>query len=434
MTPPGRDAPPRIASVDVFRGLVLLLLIPNVNGGFSFHQMAERFPDSEIWGFLGKQFSHAEWTGTTVWDLVMPAFVFLIGVAMPLSYAARRRRGDSHAQCTTHALLRAVALFLLGGMLLIPIQSRGDLPWPLLPLAVALPVPRWVARAVRRDVPEVRERIRVAWWILVLSGSALWLGLNVDRMGNYDLAHLLLQVGLAYPLAYSVIDRSVRVQAVVAFTLLLVVWLAFALYPAPTPGLAAHWDKATNLAADFDRWFLNQLPRSEPHLSNAHGYQTLNFVPLVATMIFGILAGRALASRRSGVTIRNGLALAGLSALAAAWLSGLGCPIIKSLWTPSWTVFSTGWVLLILAACHHMCDVKGHVRWAQFLVVLGSNSILMYVLASSYRGWMLTYWQRILPQGWFAGDFGPLIESLLFLGSLWMVAFVLYRKQVFIRI
>ena len=64
-------------------------------------------------------------------------------------------------------------------------------------------------------------------------------------------------------------------------------------------GIAAHWDKNTNAAAVFDQWFLNLFPRSKPFVFNGGGYLTLSFIPSLATMIFGLLAGELLRSPRT---------------------------------------------------------------------------------------------------------------------------------------
>ena len=61
-------------------------------------------------------------------------------------------------------------------------------------------------------------------------------------------------------------------------------------------GFAAHWEKNANFAAAFDRWFLNLFPRPAPFVFSEGGYQTLNFIPSLATMIFGMQAGRLLRS------------------------------------------------------------------------------------------------------------------------------------------
>src|SRR5207244_3896877 len=64
-------------------------------------------------------------------------------------------------------------------------------------------------------------------------------------------------------------------------------------------GLAAHWNKNVNFAAQFDQTFLNWFPREEPFKFNGGGYATLNFVPSMATMLFGLMAGELLLGGKS---------------------------------------------------------------------------------------------------------------------------------------
>src|SRR5262249_54855351 len=146
-------------------------------------------------------------------------------------------------------------------------------------------------------------------------------------------------------------------------------WLAFALYPLPPldfdwsavgvpndwprlVGFAAHWEKNANLAATFDLWFLNLFPRETPFVYNAGGYQTLNFIPSLATMTFGMIAGRLIGSELAITEKLKRLVIAGIAGIVLGKtieLSGL-CPIVKRIWTPSWTLFSAGLVTLMLAA------------------------------------------------------------------------------------
>jgi hypothetical protein len=112
-------------------------------------------------------------------------------------------------------------------------------------------------------------------------------------------------------------------------------------------GFAAHWEKNANAAAAFDQWFLNLFPRQQPFVFNGGGYQTLNFVPSLVTMIFGLLTGQLLRSKRSltqKLTRLLGFGLAGVLLGQAIALAGL-CPIVKRIWTPSWALYSGGWVV-----------------------------------------------------------------------------------------
>lgn len=105
----------------------------------------------------------------------------------------------------------------------------------------------------------------------------------------------------------------------IALALLLVgYWAAFALYPLPSAdfdyprvgvpkdwplvtGFAAHWNKNSNLAWAFDTWFLNLFPRQRPFVFNEGGYSTLSFIPMLGTMILGLIAGGVLRSDRTGL-------------------------------------------------------------------------------------------------------------------------------------
>ena len=84
-------------------------------------------------------------------------------------------------------------------------------------------------------------------------------------------------------------------------------------------GIAAHWDKNTNVAADFDRWFMNKFPRESPFVASPGGYQTLNFIPALATMIFGLLAGELLQSGQAAWRKFGWLVLAGAACVGAGW-------------------------------------------------------------------------------------------------------------------
>ena len=64
--------------------------------------------------FVGTQFYHARWEGLHFWDLIQPFFMFIVGVAMPLSFSKRMAKGDSNKQLSIHAIKRAFLMLLLG--------------------------------------------------------------------------------------------------------------------------------------------------------------------------------------------------------------------------------------------------------------------------------------------------------------------------------
>ena len=67
-----------------------------------------------FWQTASTQLQHVEWTGCTAWDLIQPSFMFMVGVAMPYSFASRAARGDSWGKQFLHALIRSLTLIALG--------------------------------------------------------------------------------------------------------------------------------------------------------------------------------------------------------------------------------------------------------------------------------------------------------------------------------
>ena len=102
----------RLLSVDFFRGFTMFLLIGEFTG--LFQTMVDPAFKGTIVDFIGTQFHHHPWHGMRFWDLVQPFFMFIVGVAIPLSVSKRIKRGDSYNQMLKHAILRSFLLLLFG--------------------------------------------------------------------------------------------------------------------------------------------------------------------------------------------------------------------------------------------------------------------------------------------------------------------------------
>jgi len=374
-------------SLDAFRGFTMLAM---ASSGLGIVAVAKKMPDS-IWANIAPQLQHVEWIGCTAWDLIQPAFMFIVGVAMPFSFARRAAEGHSFGRQFRHALGRVLVLVLLGLML------YGQ-----------------------------RERA-------------------------YVFTNVLAQIGLGYAFVFLLIGRGWRVQLAAVTAILVGYWLAFALYPVPPPGFDyakvsakgaevlpgfwAHWCKNTNLAADFDRWFLNLLPQAKPFDVNKGGYQTLNFVPEMANMILGLMVGEMLRRETASDRRLRWLALAGAACLALGWVAGLTiCPMVKRIWTPSFALWSGGWTLWLLAAFYAVIDVAGWRRWSFPLLVVGMNSIAIYLMAQLWPSWIKTLLRAHIGQEFFNSTYGPIWEQSSVLLVLWLICFWLYRQKIFLRI
>lgn len=106
------SVPERLLSLDFFRGATMFLLIAEFTHLFS-HLYDPSLEGSVIY-VIAEQFHHHPWNGLRFWDLIQPFFMFIVGVAMPFSFANRKKRGHTHAQITRHVIKRALLLLFFG--------------------------------------------------------------------------------------------------------------------------------------------------------------------------------------------------------------------------------------------------------------------------------------------------------------------------------
>jgi predicted acyltransferase len=186
-------------------------------------------------------------------------------------------------------------------------------------------------------------------------------------------------------------------------------------------------------------WFLNLFPREHPFAFNEGGWSTLSFIPTFGTMILGLLAGEWLKGKSSKEQKLQGLVLAGIGllllGLICQWV-GI-CPIVKRVWTSSYTLYSGGWVILILAGFYALMEWRGWQRWAFPLVVVGMNSIAVYVMS-----WTMSDFVGDALERHFGGvlsllsgpSFQPMLQGFCVMLIFWLVLFWMYHRKIFIRI
>jgi predicted acyltransferase len=204
-------------------------------------------------------------------------------------------------------------------------------------------------------------------------------------------------------------------------------------------GFAAHWMKNSNLAWAFDTWFLNLFPRESPFRFNEGGWSTLSFIPTLATMILGLIAGEILRRDSAPAAKVRWLAIAGIVGLASGTMFGLTgiCPVVKRIWTPSWVLFSGGWCFLLMSAFYTAIDFKGYRRWAFPLVVVGMNSIAAYCIDHLFNGFIQKNLFTNLGHGifkLFGSAYEPLVHGVATILVCWLILFWMYRRKIFLRI
>lgn len=390
-------SPLRVASVDVYRGFVMLLMMGEV---LSFSKVSEALPDSSFWQLLAFNQSHVEWTGLSLHDLIQPSFTFLVGVVLPFSIAGRKTKGANNRAILLHSIKRSLILVCLG-IFLRSIHSRAT---------------------------------------------------------NFTFEDTLTQIGLGYTFLVVLGFCSRRIQVLALILLLAGYWLVFAIYPLPgegfdytatgvtadwqhnLKGFAAHWNKNTNPAWAFDRWFLNLFPREKIFQFNEGGYATLSFVPTLGTMLLGLVAGNILQSAKMPAKKWQSFLIAGFSLMVMGALlhfTGIN-PIVKRIWTPAWTIFSGGICFLLLTFFYLLIDVWKYQRWSFVLAVIGANSIAAYCIAD---GGILSFIRKSLYihlgnqyDHLFGTPYAPLVSGAFTLFFVWLTLYWMYKHKVFIKI
>lgn len=387
--------PTRNLAVDTYRGFVMLLMMAEV---LQLSHVARAFPGSWFWHVLAYHQTHVDWSGCSLHDTIQPGFSFLVGVALPYSIASRMRKGAAFPKMFLHALWRSLVLIALG----------------------------------------------------------IFLRSMHSTQTYFTFEDTLTQIGLGYPFLFLLGFRPPRWQWVALGAILFGYWLAWAIYPAPGPGFdyssvgvpadwahhysgfLSHWNKNSNFGNHFDQWFLNLFPRAKPFVDNGGGYLTLSFIPTLGTMILGLAAGRWLIADASRIPLKRFL-IVGAACIAAGLVlhfAGI-CPIVKRIWTPSWTLFSGGLCFLFLAAFSWIIDVRGYKKWAFPLIVIGMNSMAAYLMAHLFETFLSDSFRIHLGPHAFQ-IFGAGLESLMRGGAIllmyWLMLFWMYRRNIFLRV
>ena len=388
--------PPRNVAVDAYRGLVMVLMMGEV---MRFADVARSFPQSTFWRILAYNQTHVEWAGMSLHDTIQPGFTFLAGVALPYSIRSRQRKGETFPHMLFHTMWRSFLLIALGIFLR---STDGPITY-------------------------------------------------------YTFEDTLTQIGLGYTFAFLLTFAKARWQWISLGTILFAYWLAWALYPVPGPnfnwgavgvppdwhqhlysGFAAHWNKNSNFGQAIDVWFLNLFPRTSRFAFNGGGYLTMSFIPTLGTMLLGVIAGRWFHEAAPRIPLRK-FAIAAMALMAAGLLlhfTGI-CPIVKRIWTPSWTLWSGGVCFMFLAAFSWIIDVKKNQRLAFPLVVVGMNSLAAYLIAHLWEEFILNSFRthlgvRVLNV--FGTALEPFVLGVLTMATYWLILYWMYRKRILIRI
>ncbi|MDZ7372411.1 MAG: DUF5009 domain-containing protein [candidate division KSB1 bacterium] len=330
---------------------------------------------------------HAEWNGWTFTDLIFPFFLFIVGTALVFSFTRRLEQGAPRRSLYGRMFRRTLLLILFG--------------------------------------------------------------LFLNAFPKFDFEHLrypgvLQRIGLCYLMASLVVlHLGIRGQAIVAAALLVLYWLLMKLVPVPGygPGVLS---PEGNLGAYIDRLVFGQhmfWPNWDPE-------GLLSTIPAVSTTLLGVLTGHWLRTRRDPREIAGWMFVWGNVALVAGSLMNFWFPINKNLWSPSYTVYTAGVALNMLAAFYWLIDVKGYRSWSKPFVVWGMNAIAVYVFIGilarimiftevdsggetlSIKGYLWKTVFSTLGEPWF----GSLLHALVYVAISYLFVWCLWRRRIFLRL
>jgi len=361
----------RLMSLDALRGFDMFWII----GGGTILKILDGALSNEYYhNVIVPQFSHVRWEGFRFWDLIMPLFLFVVGVAMPFSFGKRLSHDDRKSKLYGHILKRFFILFILG---------------------------------------------------MVAQGGLL----------KYDLSKLhlfcnTLQAIAAGYLFASLIILNMRAigQIVVTIVLLLGYWALLGLVAVPghERGLIT---ENVNLAMYVDKLILGHFQ----HVTDPQYTWILSSMTFTATVMLGCLAGQLLRSEAGDYARVLWLLVAGAACLGLGLLWGAVFPIIKHLWTSSFVLFAGGICYFLLAVFYLIIDVWNLRKWAIFFVVIGMNAIAVYMAVHifGFRTFGEPFVRGLEGK---VGNWYEFSRALVSFLVLWLILFWMYRKKAFIKI
>lgn len=369
----------RLVSLDALRGFNMFWIIGADQIAGALKDL--NFPGA---GVLTSQLQHADWNGFTFYDLIYPMFIFVVGVAISLSLKRRLEKGQSRWLIGRHIVTRTVILFLLG----VYLSNSG----------------------------------------LDLHG---WLT-NIRLMG------VLQRIALSYCAAsLLVLFTKDRTQILIAGIILSGYYLLLRFAPVPGYGAGVWNPPEANFANYFDSLFLPG--RLYYKTWDVEGL--LSTLPAIVTCLLGVFAGYWLRGewRFRGKPVNQWqkaliLAVVGgiLAGLGLIW--GLDFPVIKKIWTSSYTLLTGGLGMISLALFYWLIDIKGFKKWAFPFIVIGLNSIFIYLAVNIIPFGAISKWLTGEDLLAWLGRGGVLGLTMLSFFLEWVVLYFMYRRKIFIKL
>lgn len=362
----------RLLSLDVMRGITIAGMIMVNNPG--------------SWEYVYTPLGHAKWDGLTPTDLVFPFFMFIMGVSM--FFSLRKYEFKLSKKSVFKILKRTVLIFLVG----IGLNLFGHL------------CSYGFGSFEKLRILGVMQRLALAY------GAGSLLGLIVNH--KYIL--------------HTAIGILVFYAALLGFT-------------------GSTELTTDNIIAVVDRALFGESHMYKDTMADGtriafdpEGF--LSTIGSVAHVLIGFYAGKLIldAKKNNELIIRNLFILGTILAFAGLLLN-YGCPINKKIWSSTFVLTTCGFGSLFLALLIWIIDINGKKSWSKFFESFGINPLYLYVQAAVvsrilnlFEVKANVYTNLLAPV---FGDFGgSLAWALLFVLLNWIPGYLLYKKQIYIKL
>lgn len=321
---------------------------------------------------VAKQFDHPEWFGSTIYDIVMPLFLFIVGAAIPYSLSKQKQQDSSLFSIYKKLIRRFVILFILG-------------------------------------------------WIV----QGHLLEFNIETFSVFSNTLQAIAVGYLFSsIAYIHFGRNGRL---IIFASCLIAYILLLTIP-NVPGVGS----GVLLPESSFAWYFDQLVLGKFQDGTQYTWLLSGF-GFIATTLSGVFAGELIKSNLPRKKVALYLFIIGVAGVLLGLLLGIWHPIIKKLWTSSFVLASSGVCFLLLALFYWVIDVKGKVKWAYPLRVIGMNAIVAYVLSHVFNFHLIAE-QVLYGLKQYVGNFNYLVLVIGGFCILYTILWYLYRNKTFIKV
>jgi predicted acyltransferase len=360
----------RLVSLDTFRGIIMFCIA--AGGGAVITRLLALKP-TVLFNAILLEFHHSIWEGLHFYDCIWPSFMLMVGISIPLSFA-KRSRTQTYPQMFRHAVTRFAVIFLLGTV-------QGS----------------------------------------IITGAPEWYG---------ELSGVLQPIAIAYLVAFLLVRKRQWIQAAVGGSILATNALIMAFVPAQGVP-AGSYQEMTNIVRCVD---IRVLGRTYlPGNLDGVGGTVLCMWYSIPITILGMLIGEWLMSTRSKENKVKMVAGAGFFCLAAGYTLSPIVPVIFKLVTASFVLVSAGWASLMFLFMYWTIDIRGHRRWTLPFVVIGCNSIFIYMFPSFVP---MDHLVSIFTKGMLgtSAHMESLLQAVVVLVVQWLMLFWMYRNKILIKV